>query len=465
MGGGLLRVFEEAPHVGAVCSKAERDKIRRTLRQMRKVVEDREYLFREHGIDSMTSFRARREKGEFADFPFGDVFLIIDNFGLFTQEFDPLEADIIELAASGLTYGVHLVIAANRWAEIRVKVRDNLGTRLELRLNDPMDSEFGKVAASSVPIGVPGRGLTKEKLQFQVSLPFIDAPSGEGLPLVQEALEVLISRVQQHWHGSPAAPVLMLPSLVPWSAMPSTTTGDEQHPGIPLGLEEFRLEPIFIDLISESPHFILLGDTECGKTTLLRTWIRGIEQRYTPEEASFAIVDYRKTLLDFADSRHLITYAYNAATLTACVGGSKATLQQRVTTDKDASLSTLLTSKRWTGRHFFLFIDDYDSLGSTNTSPLSPLVEYLPIGSDIGFHVVMARRVSGMSRSAFEPLLQRLREMSTPALIMSGDPQEGRILHGQAATLQPPGRGYLVRRNHPSTLVQVAFTEPAHAAT
>ena len=54
LGGGLLRVFERVPHVGAVCSKAEREKIRRTVRQMRKVVEDREYLFREHGIDSMS---------------------------------------------------------------------------------------------------------------------------------------------------------------------------------------------------------------------------------------------------------------------------------------------------------------------------------------------------------------------------------------------------------------------------
>jgi DNA segregation ATPase FtsK/SpoIIIE, S-DNA-T family len=463
LGGGLLRVFEQAPHVGSVCGKAERDKIRRTVRQMRKVIEDREYLFREHGIDSMTTFRARREKGEFADFPFGDVFLIIDNFGLFMQEFDPLEDDLIELAATGLTYGVHLVLAANRWAEIRVKVRDNIGTRLELRVNDPLDSEFGKAVAASIPVGVPGRGLNKDKLQFQVALPIVDARptdasrGGEG----QQALEELVQRVRQHWNGPPAPPVLMLPFLVPWSAMP-TPHAEEKLSGIPLGLEEFRQEPVFIDLIAQAPHFLILGDTECGKTTLLRAWMRGIECRYKPEQVSFAIIDYRKTLLDFADSRHLVKYAYNSETLTACVGGTKATLQKRVTTDKDAPLASLLASKRWTGRHLFLFIDDYDSLGTTSSGPLSPLVEYLPIGSDIGFHIVVARRVSGMSRSAFEPLIQRLREMSTPALIMSGDPQEGKIMHNQAAVLQPPGRGYLARRNQPSTLIQVVYTEPAH---
>ncbi|GER89484.1 type VII secretion protein EccC [Dictyobacter vulcani] len=155
LGGGLLRVFEAAPHVGVVCGKADRDKVRRVIRQMRKIIEDREFLFREHGIDSMSTFRARRQAGELQEIPFGDVFLVIDNFALFCQEFD-LEAEVTEIIASGLTYGVHVVLAANRWPEIRSRLRDNIGMRLELRLNDPLDSEFGKMAAAALPTGVPG---------------------------------------------------------------------------------------------------------------------------------------------------------------------------------------------------------------------------------------------------------------------------------------------------------------------
>jgi S-DNA-T family DNA segregation ATPase FtsK/SpoIIIE len=460
MGGGLLRVFEQSPHVGAVCGKAERDKLRRMVRQVRKVIEDREYLFREQGIDTMATFRTRRQAGEFADFPFGDVFLIIDNFAQFVQEFD-MEAEIADLIASGSSYGVHVVIAANRRMEIRDKLRDNIGTRLELRLNDPMDSEFGKDAAASVPIGIPGRGINKDKLQFQISLPIIDSYTDGEFPPVQQALEELIQRICQNWPGPTAPPVLMLPPLVRWEDLPSATAKDHR-PGVPLGLEEFRLEPIFIDLISDSPHFLILGDSECGKTTLLRTWMRGIEQRYDKQQASFAIIDYRKTLVDFAESKNLLTYAHNAATLTECVGNFKADLEKRVKTDVDVPLSRLRTSKHWTGRHYFLFVDDYDSLASATSTPLSPLVDYLMAGRDIGFHVIIARRVGGIGRAGFEPMLQRLREMGTSAIIMSGDPQEGRIIHNQGATPQPPGRGYLVRRNYPSTLVQVAFAEPAH---
>ena len=144
MGGGLLRIFERAPHVGAVCSKAERDKVRRVVRQMRKIIEEREFLFRERGIDSMATFREMRQQGQLAEVPFGDVFLIIDNFAQFFQEFDQLEPELLEIVASGLTYGVHLIVATNRWAEIRSKIRDNIGTRLELRLNDVLESDLGK---------------------------------------------------------------------------------------------------------------------------------------------------------------------------------------------------------------------------------------------------------------------------------------------------------------------------------
>jgi S-DNA-T family DNA segregation ATPase FtsK/SpoIIIE len=463
LGGGLLRIFENSPHVGVVCSKAERDKVRRVIRQMRKIIEDREFLFREHGIDSMTTFRVRRQAGELADIAFGDVFLLIDNFAQFCLEFD-LEAEITEIIASGLTYGVHVILVANRWPEVRAKLRDNIGTRLELRLNDPMDSEFGKAAASAVPVGVPGRGVTKEKLQFQTALPIVDAAVSEqdGLASAQQILEAFVQRTRSAWKKDVAPPIRLLPSMVRFQDLALVSDG-RQPTGVPLGLEESRLDPLYLDLIAGGPHFLILGDSECGKTTLLRTWMRGIEQRYTRDQIAFAIIDYRKTLLDFAESKNLLMYAYNAATLTECIGNFKADLDKRMKAGADLPLSQMRTRKRWNGRHYFLFIDDYDSVGSPTNTPLSPLVDYLLAGRDIGFHIILARRVGGMGRASFEPVIQRLREMGSSALIMSGDSQEGRIIHGQAASMQPPGRGYLVQPKQPATLVQVAYSEPAYA--
>jgi S-DNA-T family DNA segregation ATPase FtsK/SpoIIIE len=463
MGGGLLHVFEEAPHVGAVCGKSDREKVRRVIRQMRKIIEEREFLFREYGIDSMATFREMRRQGLLADVPFGDVFLIIDNFAQFFQDFDQLEPELVEIVAGGLTYGVHLILATNRWAEVRMKVRDNIGTRLELRLNDIMESELGRTVAAAIPVGVPGRGATREKLHFQIALPLL-APGeteGEEAASVQAGLSSLVQRARAAWREEPAPPIHMLPALVRWeelSIKPLDATA-----GVPLGLEEFRLSPFSIDLLSSiGPHFIVLGDTECGKTSLLRTWMRGIEQVYPPEQVGFAIIDFRKHLLDFTESRHLLIYGYNQETLLAVVGNIKVDLEKRLQRASDKPLKELRRPQAFSGRHYFLFVDDYEMIMNGNNSALAHLADFLLAGQDIGFHLVLAHRVGGISRAAYETVFQRLREGGTSALIMSGDPAEGKILYGQAAHALPPGRGYFVQPRHPALLVQIAYSPPMY---
>ncbi len=83
---------------------------------------------------------------------------MVDNWSSLRRELGDLEPDVEALAATGLHYGVHLVVAANRWADLRPALRDNLGGRLELRLNDPVESEVGRVPAGRLPEGLPGRG-------------------------------------------------------------------------------------------------------------------------------------------------------------------------------------------------------------------------------------------------------------------------------------------------------------------
>ncbi|WP_261862551.1 FtsK/SpoIIIE domain-containing protein, partial [Mycobacterium montefiorense] len=113
-------------------------------------------------------------------------FLVIDGWQVLRSEFESLEPQVNAIAAQGLSYGVHLMIAASRWGEVRPAVKDQLGTRIELRLGDPMDSEMGRRVASSVPVGRPGRGITGEQLHMLVALPC--GAESDDLPAAQEAL-------------------------------------------------------------------------------------------------------------------------------------------------------------------------------------------------------------------------------------------------------------------------------------
>ncbi len=459
LGGGLLRVFEHAPHVGAVCSKAERDKIQRLVRKMATIIEERELLFRERGIDSMAAYREQRLQGEFADQPYGDVFLVIDDLAQLQSEFPQLNDDITAIVASGLAYGVHVILATNRWADIRAKLRDNIGARLELRLNDPIESEMGKAAARMLTPGAPGRGLTKEGLQFQTALPRIAAGSDNGHhSSAQQTLEALVMRARAAWPGPAAPPIRMLPTLVTWKDLPAP--GAAEPPGVPIGLEEVQLAPLYIDVMTGGPHFIILGDTECGKTSLLRAWLRGLELRYSPEQVRFALVDFRKTLLDMAESQHLFAYAHTPPMAKTVVEQLKQELEVRRSPGTEVSIQALRNPRTWTGPHYFLFVDDYESVLSPSGNPLNPLVDMLLQARDIGFHLILARRVGGTARTSLEAVYQRLKEMGTSGLIMNGDPQEGVLLGTQKASALPPGRGYLVRRNQRTILVQTVLAEP-----
>jgi S-DNA-T family DNA segregation ATPase FtsK/SpoIIIE len=457
LGGGLLRVFDGAPHVGAVCGKTERDKIRRVIRRIRQVLVEREQLFSEKNIDSMATYRQLRREQKLPGEVFGDVFLFIDNYGLLQNDFENSDPDIITdiatLIANGLTYGVHVILTANQWLEIRTRQRSNIGTRLELRLNDPSESEIDRRQAMTIPVEAPGRGLHQSKLLFQTAFPVATTSDNA----TAQPLETLVQRVRESWKGQRAPQVQTLPVEVSWETMPVSPSSA----GVPVGLEEFNLGPLLIDLINSDPHFLILGDRECGKTTLLRTWIRGIERCYTPEQVKIILVDYKRNLLAMSKSTHVSHYIFMADQLKAAVQDLKKELEQRIADSQSLSLEQLNTPQPWQGTHYVILVDDYETVATPDVrmgNPLNPLEGFMQSARDIGFHLVLARRVVNMGQTTMDPTFRSIKSMESPGLLMRGDPVEGRqALHKQSTSdALPAGRGLFVRRGYPPTLVQVA---------
>ncbi len=462
LGGGLLGVFDQAPHVGVVCGRGDREKVLRTLSQMRSIIAERIDVFRKRGIESIAVYRERRVAGEFDDISLPDVFLIIDDLGQLTRDFESAEADLIDMLATGLTYGVHVVLVTNRWPEVRPKLKDNIGTRLELRLNDPTESDFGKALASTLSSAVPGRGLNQQKLQYQIALPAIAENATPALPegLVpantQATLERLVARARSSWRGEVAPPVLILPTRVPFADMPAPFPAEPS--GAPLGLEETQLKPWYVDLLSGEPHFLVFGDSESGKTNLLRVWMAALRQRNGSDQVRFSIVDYRRTLLDSAEGEHVFAYAFSSPLVKDMLDKLKKELEGRMLIGAEFSLEALRQPKRWDGPQHFLFIDDYDVAVSPTNNPFLPLADLLSQARDIGLHVIIARRVAGAAR-AFDQFMQRIKDTGTLGLILSGEPQEGVLLGTQKASIFPPGRGYFIKPKHRTILVQIAQME------
>ncbi len=71
--------------------------------------------------------------------------------------------------------------------------------------------------------------------------------------------------------------------------------------------------------------------------------------------------------------------------------------------------------------------------------------------------MIIARASGGAARSAFEPVMQRLRELGSPGLLLSGTRDEGHLLGNISGQPMRPGRGNLVVRGRPPRLIQTAL--------
>jgi hypothetical protein len=527
LGGGLLHRLRDLPHVGAVCGPRDTERVRRLVRELRSLLVERERQFRDLGVDSMAAWHAVRRDG--ADLGgYGEVFLLVDNWGALVHELPELEAEIAELAALGLHYGVHLVLTANRWPEVRPGLRENLGGRLELRLNDPLESEVGRTAAAALP-ELPGRGLTQSGLQFQTALP------GPAAAILDRALS--------NPGGGVAPPLRLLPTLIEETALRRVTpagagTADHGGAGLPFAVEEGRLEVVRLDLLRGSPHLLVFGDAGCGKSSLLRLIAKAVAARYPAEAVGLVVLDLRRGLSDLMALPNLVGYASTTTAVVQVVDRLRRQLEDRSAASPDpfaapelvgwpallggpaggaalgggpameggpalagrrAGGAGLRTHTASNGSHtptgsppselrssesfsveprpaeshsadpsalqrrWLLLVDDYDLLPATGGSLLLPLLDLLGLGRELGLHLVLARRVAGAARAGFEPVVQRLRELGGPGLVMCGDPSEGPVIGGQRAAVLPPGRGFYVCPPRATTLVQVASCPPSAA--
>jgi S-DNA-T family DNA segregation ATPase FtsK/SpoIIIE len=180
---------------------------------------------------------------------------------------------------------------------------------------------------------------------------------------------------------------------------------------------------------------------------------------FTPEQARIILVDYRRSLMDLPESDHRLGYGMQAATTQELMESVAGYMQRRLP-GPDVTAQQLRDRSWWTGPELFVLVDDYDLVASGPTNPLHPLLDYLPQARDVGLHLVITRRAGGASRVLYEPIIQRLRELSSPGMVMSGPHDEGALIGSVRPALLPPGRGRLVTRREGVRLVQLSHLPP-----
>ncbi|HEY5833937.1 type VII secretion protein EccCa [Streptomyces sp.] len=440
-GGGTLAGLSGLPHVGAVAARLDTERVGRVISEVNALLAQRERFFLEHGIDAMPTYRRRRAAGEFPDEPYGDVFLVVDGWSTVRQDYDRHVSTFNALAARGLNYGIHLIVTTARWVELSAAVRDQSGTHLELRMGDAMDSQVDIRRAATVP-RIPGRGLTSDKLHYMTALPRIDGAGGADD--LADGIAALVAAVRESWPGPPAPPVRMLPTTLAAAELPDPE-GDFR---VPIGVEEERLATVWHDF-AEHPHLIVVGDTESGKTNLLRLVARAVTARYTPAEARVMVVDYRRTLVEAVPEEYRLGHAISVDALRDLIDGAGRAVRTRIP-GPDVAPSRMRQADWWTGPRLFILVDDYDLVGSNPVNqPFGPLLDHLALGWELGVHLIVARSAAGAGRGLNDSLLRRMQEVNTPALLLSCPPAEGYLFGNIKGRSLVPGRAtHIARRKN-----------------
>ncbi|HEY9563128.1 MAG TPA: type VII secretion protein EccCb, partial [Nocardioides sp.] len=455
-GGGTFTPLTRLPHVAGVATRSEPDVVRRIVAEVKGVVDRREAYFRANGIDSIETYRSRRAEGRVDD-GYGDVFLVVDGWSTLRADFDDIEMELQVLAQRGLTFGVHLIVAAGRWADFRAALRDIFGTRLELRLGDPLDSEIDRKFAQLVPAGRPGRGILPGKYHFLAATPRIDAntdPSSLG-----DGVDDLIAKVSAAWQGPAGPKVRLLPTQITLEDVRSQAiAGGMDTNRFLLGINERELAPVGVNLDAE-PHLLVFGDGQSGKSSLLRSIISELVRTKTPKEAQIICVDYRRSLLGEIPEEYNLDYLTSATQATPGIKQLSDYLTSRLP-GPDVTPDQLRNRSWWTGADAYILVDDYDLVATQQGSPIHALVPLLAQAKDTGMHLIMTRRAGGAGRALYDPAIQTLRDLAMPGIVLSGNPEEGALLGKVRPIPMPPGRGRLVTRDNGVETIQLAWTEP-----
>lgn len=434
-GAGLARL-EGFPHVGGVVTRHRTEEHLRLLEELHAMLAQRERMFRDMRIESLAHFRSLHSSGSLPGVVSPDVVLLVDGYGLIRSDFEALEAPMGELLTRGGSFGIHIVMSLTRWAEVTMRHQPLIGSKYELRLNDPTESTIARKLSETIK--VPGRALTPDKLFAQVALPRIDNGPDED---AGEALTALAERTAADWQGPAAAPIRLLPESLDPATLPSVFDEPDR---VPLGLRQDTMQPELLDFEGRDPHLLVLGDPGSGKSMVLRQVLAGIVERHGPDEVVIALMEPRGALVATVDEDYLGGHATNgprARELAAAVA-----LEMAKRRDGESSSSLRI----------FVVADDFDILSAGGASPLEPLLPFLPQARDLGLTVILTRPVAGASRALFDSALQTVRDVGATGLLLSGERSEGALWPGVYATAAIPGRARIVRRAEPPRLMQIA---------
>jgi DNA segregation ATPase FtsK/SpoIIIE, S-DNA-T family len=421
-----LDMLAELPHVGAVIAADEGDRVRRLMRMLLAMADDRARRYAAVRAGTITEYRSGG--GAPAE---PRIIILLDGFAAFRQQYESADGGrwfdaLANLAADGRPLGIHLIVTADRPASLPSRFSSRVQRRLVLRLADDNDYYMaGAEGGALTPDSPPGRGLLG-RAEFQVAV-FGGATETTAQARAISQLAAAMRRQQV-----PDAPrVEQLRTIVRLSELPATADG---RPAI--GVADDSLGPVGF---KPEGVFLISGPPASGRTTAAATVMIALD-RAAPGVVPVLFGGKRSPLASLGIWQQV-------ATDPAEVAEAAAKIDQAAAGGGGVG-----------GQRYAVVIEAVSEFLSTPAD--APLVAMIKTLTRLG-HVVIAEAETSALGGGW-PLLNAVKSGRT-GLALQPEQGDGTIVYKtdfprSRRADYPPGRGLLVEGGR-TRLLQVAIPE------
>jgi S-DNA-T family DNA segregation ATPase FtsK/SpoIIIE len=454
-GGRNLFAFRDLPHIGAIITSEEEERLNRLLRKLGSIIEERQSLLSEANLTDIYSYNQKNPTK-----PLPAILVVVDNFAEFKENFENLMPTLISLVREARAYGVHFVVTGDQPNAVPGKLYSLFTERMTLKLSDA--TEYTTVVGRGVPDmgNIYGRGVTKvgrTPLEFQVALP-IGGDDEDPTKRVDEAEQ--LKRIAQRmsavwggaWKGTPPASIETLPIRISMEKALTSAPAPTAKRLMPvIGLDDQNLAWYRLDLTRQGPHLVIIGQSNAGKTTALRTLVLSMCLTYSPDEVMMVLVDFQRRFFEYGNPN-----IQNLGLLPQVVQTISNTdqLDELVSNLKVECKDLKETPNR---RKVYVLIDNYDSFSDEGNKKNRKAFEEMAVLAreygTAGLHFVASGSMAFLS--AMDDLRKQIQASNFGLALATAEAVSklnGKVQRSLADAELPLGRGFMVKSGRTSML-------------
>lgn len=333
-GGGMVNQFKDLPHLNGAITNIDGREIDRSLASIRAELRKRQELFAEYEVNHIDDYIKLFKTGK-TQRPLPHLILIVDEFAELKSEQPEFMKELISAARIGRSLGVHLILATQKpagvvndqiWSNSKFKLCLKVQTKEDSNevLKSPLAAEIREPGRAYLQVGnneifqlfqsaYSGASANSENMgdtkAFRISK--VNLAGGRTVIYEQKPpkntsavsqLDALVEYISNYCRQRKIQklPNICLPSLeyvIPY------TIGEDVQDGadiqVPIGYydDPSRQLQAVTGVDFTQNHIYIVGSSQYGKTNLLQCMVRGIAEKYSPDDVNIYVLDFASMIM------------------------------------------------------------------------------------------------------------------------------------------------------------------------